>query len=76
MQTIRKWLVDIRGKRTQLEVAKLCGISQNFYSCLETGERNPSVATAKEIGAALGFDWVLFYGEKQKPFTKSLTFRT
>ncbi len=58
---MRQWLIDLRGRRTQEEVAKTCGISQNFYSCIERGERTPSVDTAKKIGSALDFDWTKFY---------------
>jgi len=60
---MRKWLADIRGERTQAEVAALCGISQNYYSYIETGEKRPAVDTAKKIASALGFDWTLFYEE-------------
>lgn len=62
---IRDWLIKIRGKRSQQEIADLCGISQNFYSCLETGERQPSVKTAKKIASVLGFDWTLFFQDEE-----------
>ncbi|QOR34413.1 helix-turn-helix transcriptional regulator [Clostridium sp. 'deep sea'] len=57
----RYWLVKFRKGLTQQEVAKKVGISQNFYSCIETGGRNPGVNTAKKIAAVLGFNWTLFY---------------
>jgi len=66
---MRTWLVDIRkaqGKSTYA-VAKICGISQSFYSSIENesrGEKLP-VPTAKKIAAALGFDWTKFYEEKE-----------
>lgn len=63
---MRNWLVNIRGERTQMEIANLCGISQNFYSCIETGERRPSVDTAKKIANALGVDWTLFYQDEDE----------
>jgi len=60
---MRKWLVDIRGEQSQQEVAAKAGISQNFYSWIEKGERTPSVKTAKKIAAVLGFDWTRFFEE-------------
>lgn len=60
----RTWLVRIRGDRSQQAIAARCGISQNFYSWIERGERNPSVEVAKKIASALGFDWTLFYEDE------------
>lgn len=62
---MRIWLVKIRGNRSQQEVANLCGITQQFYSWIETGERTPSVETAKRIAKNLGFDWTLFYQDEE-----------
>lgn len=65
----RNWLIAIRKEKnmTQCEVAEVSGISNNYYSWIETGERgNPlPVDTAKKIAEALGFDWTLFYKEEQ-----------
>ena len=61
---MRKWLVDIRGKRTQQEIAQLCGLSQQGYSAIEVGERRPSVDAAKKIAIVLDFDWTLFYQDE------------
>ena len=55
------WLAKIRGNRTRAEVAAEIGIAQSTYTGIETESRKPSVATAKRIGAALGFDWTKFY---------------
>lgn len=60
---MRKWLQNIRGERTQQEIARECGISQNFYCWIETGERTPSVETAKAIAEVLGFNWTRFFEE-------------
>jgi len=57
----RNWLIRVRGGKSQQVIAQQCGISQNFYSWLERGERNPSVEVAKKIATVLGFDWTLFY---------------
>lgn len=58
---MREWLIKLRGNTSQAEIAKKCGISQNFYSWIELGERRPSVETAKKIAAVLGFEWTRFF---------------
>ena len=60
--TLREWLIALRGNETQEQIAKKCGISQNYYCWIELGERRPSVETAKKIAETLGFDWTLFFG--------------
>ena len=70
---MREWLIRLRGKRSQAEVAAECGVSQQFYSAIELGERRPSVEVAKKIAAVLGFEWTLFYqdeGELNKTGTE------
>lgn len=67
----RDWLISLRKDKnlTQCEVAASAGISSNYYSWIETGERgNPlPVDTAKKIAEALAFDWTKFYeGEGNK----------
>lgn len=62
------WLKDFRTKLglSQKKVADICGISQQYYAFIESGERGSKlpVPTAKKIAAALGFDWTEFYNEK------------
>ena len=60
---IRAWLEKIRTKKkmTMREVATAAGISECYYSQIESGKRNVPVPTAKAIGAALDFDWQKFY---------------
>ncbi len=60
---MRKWLRKKRQEYgyTQEEIAFKANISQNHYSAIETGIRNPSVVTAKKIAEVLGFDWTLFF---------------
>ena len=36
---MREIMIEIRGKRSQLEMAKLLGISQQQYSNIEQGKR-------------------------------------
>lgn len=61
---MRVWLRTIRGNKPQKKVAAAAGITQQMYSWIERGERNPSVEVAKKIASVLGFDWTLFYEEE------------
>jgi transcriptional regulator with XRE-family HTH domain len=58
-----EWLVEIRKSLhlSQVEVADAAGISQSHYAAIESGVRNPSVGTAKNIAKVLGFSWTRFY---------------
>ncbi len=51
---------------SQERVASICGISRQYYSFIESGERGAKlpVPTAKKIAEALGFDWVKFYNNE------------
>jgi transcriptional regulator with XRE-family HTH domain len=60
----RNWLIELRGRLTQEQVAVLSGISRGAYSNVETGKRDPSVSMAKKISKALGFNWQLFFDQK------------
>ena len=60
-----KWLVEIRGKRSQQSVANEIGMSQSGYASIETGARTPSVPTAKRIAAVMGFDWTRFFEDEK-----------
>lgn len=68
---MRKWLRTLRDetKMTQAQVAEVAGISRQYYSLIEEGERgNPlNVDTAKAIAVALGFDWTRFYEHDGTP---------
>ena len=55
-----------RANFTQREVGRLSGISESYYSMIESGERKPTVKTAKKIAAVLGFDWALFFEDEKK----------
>ena len=50
----------------QADVAEKLGISQQMYSFIETGQRQPSVQVAKRIAAVLGFDWTRFFEDQEK----------
>ena len=64
------WLEKLRKEKrmSQERVASECGISRQYYSFIESGERGAKlpVPTAKKIASVLGFDWVLFYDGKEK----------
>jgi transcriptional regulator with XRE-family HTH domain len=66
----RNWLIESRGRFTQCQIALLAGISRSAYSNIEIGKRDPSVATAKAIARALGFEWNIFF--EQKCFARKL----
>lgn len=68
----RNWLIKIRGRFTQEQVALLANISRSAYSNIEIGKRDPSVGTAKKIAKALGFDWQVFFDEKCFDSKKSI----
>lgn len=61
----RQWLAEIRIARgeTQQSVADSAGMSQSGYADIERGAKNPSIAAAKHIAAALDFDWTRFFEE-------------
>ncbi|WP_373925989.1 helix-turn-helix transcriptional regulator [Brevibacillus laterosporus] len=61
----REWLVKARGSMTREDVSKLIGISRQYYSMIELGDRNPSVSVAKRIGEVLGINWTLFFIEER-----------
>ena len=60
------WLVKIRGKRSQYEVAREIGIPQSTYASIETGARRPSVTMAKKIAKVMGFQWTKFYEDQDE----------
>ena len=69
---MRYWLKKIREQMglTQEQLAEKIGISQNYYSWIESGERRPSPDTAKKIAVVMNFDWVLFFESNLNSGTK------
>lgn len=67
MIVLREWLKNAREeqKMTQEYVATECGISRQYYSFIEAGDRGTKlpVQTAKKIATALNIDWQRFYEE-------------
>ena len=56
-------LNTVRKERglSQKAISDEIGVAQATYCNIENGKRRPSVAVAKKIGAALGFDWTRFF---------------
>jgi len=62
---MRHWLIKMRDGKSQKKIANLCNITQQAYSAIENGYRNPSVEIAKKIAEILEFDWRLFYSDNE-----------
>jgi DNA-binding XRE family transcriptional regulator len=67
---MRRWLIDIRGKQSQAQIAKIIGISQQMYSAIENDVRRPSPELAKTIADVMQFEkhnmsWTKFYEDKE-----------
>ena len=60
---MRKSLKDIRVEKRlmQKDIANSIKISTAFYSLIESGERMPSMKTAKRIASCLGLTLDEFY---------------
>lgn len=63
-------LIDLKSIRhalhkSQSEIAKAAGISQQYYALLEAKQRGKKlpVPTAKRLANTMGFDWQLLYEE-------------
>ena len=62
---IGKKLVDLRGKKSQTEVAKALGMSISAISMYETGERIPRDETREQIAKYYNMSvGALFFDEK------------
>ena len=59
----REWLIEKRNAKglSQSEMARLINVTQQMYSYIESGKRNPSPKLSKKIAKVLGFDWTKFY---------------
>lgn len=66
MTKARVWLVELRGDKTQEEVAKESGIGRSGLANIEAGKRNPKIKTAKNIAKTLNFDWTKFFEEEDE----------
>lgn len=68
VQEKRDWLIKKRNQRglSQLEVAKIVDVTQQFYAYIENGTRRPGPEIAQKIADVLDFDWTLFFPKKKK----------
>lgn len=59
----RDWLTAYRKKLklTHQDVAISVNVSRQYYGMIESGERDPSVETAKKIADLLNFNWITFF---------------
>ncbi|WP_394899526.1 helix-turn-helix transcriptional regulator [Clostridium paraputrificum] len=46
---MREKLIEVRGDKSQSDVAEVLGISQKTLSAIERGYRNPSVELMKKL---------------------------
>lgn len=63
---MRDWLIEARKERgkTQAVFATELGIAQSTLAAYETGDKRPSVETAKKIGLAIGQPWARFFDDE------------
>ncbi|WP_199775447.1 helix-turn-helix transcriptional regulator [Microbulbifer pacificus] len=63
---MREWLANPRKSKglTHQQVADKVGIKRQYYGMIESGERTPSVTTAKRISEVLDLDWTIFFESK------------
>jgi len=65
---MRDWLKKIRQDRkmTQEDVARLVGITAQYYCLIENGQRRPSSTAAIKIANVLGFkEWYNLLAPKE-----------
>lgn len=68
LRTLRK-----QKHYTQIDIAKLTGISIGHYSMIESRKRNPSIKVAKKLAQILDFPWEEFFSEEET--NKSIDFK-
>lgn len=76
MKQPREWLILARGNKTQQEIATASNINRSYYTQLESGDRDPSVTTAKKIAEVLDLNWTLFFEQQDNKAQQNPAFRT
>lgn len=63
---MRDWLRSARQAKglSVISIATKVGVSRQFYSMVERGERRPSPEKSKKIAAVLDFEWTKFYEDQ------------
>lgn len=64
-------MVNLKAERrkaglTQKQLGEKVGVTRTHIGNIETGSYRPSVEVAMAIAKILGFDWTLFYVNKDK----------
>ncbi|PZM62572.1 helix-turn-helix transcriptional regulator [Paenibacillus dendritiformis] len=59
-------LVEKRKKKKlrQYQVAKMVGVSRQYYNSIENQRRVPKVETAKKIADVLDVEWTIFFTDR------------
>lgn len=62
-QELQKLLIKKRKTLgySHQDVVDIIGITRQYYSMIEKGERTPSVEVAKKISGVLGLNWTVFF---------------
>lgn len=60
---IRIWLKELRERKglNQQQLAENVGVSREYITMIESGQRNPSVNLAKKIADFFNIEWTLFF---------------
>lgn len=60
---IRIWLKELRERKglNQQQLAESVGVSREYITMIESGQRNPSVNLAKKIADFFNIEWTLFF---------------
>lgn len=60
---IRIWLKELRERKglNQQQLAESVGVSREYITMIESGQRNPSVNLAKKIAIFFNIEWTLFF---------------
>jgi len=61
----RPWLKELRGERTQEEMARHLGINRAYLAQLELGTRGISPERAKQLAKILDISWTRFFEDEE-----------
>lgn len=75
-ESVREWLKNLRKEKglSQQEIAEKMEISQNYYSMIETGERQKDLdlSLAKKLGEILGLSVDFIIAEEAKTLSTEI----
>ncbi len=60
-----RWLkvLRVQADLSQVKLSELVGITQQYYSNIESGKKTPSPTLAMRIGRVLNFPWTRFFDD-------------